>query len=87
MHVSYTHLAMYLSSLVNTMLATTATLGNFFKQFEKVAKHWQPLTMMATYRQRTGDHWRRRAMWWQSPASIGCVASTVSASVNGALPN
>ena len=53
MHVFYTHLAMYLSSYI-TMLLTTATLGNFFKQFEKVAKCWQPLAMMATY-WRTGD--------------------------------
>ena len=54
MHVPYSLLAMYLSSLVITMLATTATLGNFFKQFEKVAKSWKPLTMMATYWRRTG---------------------------------
>ena len=29
-------------------LETMATLGNFFKQFEKVAKRWRPMTMMAT---------------------------------------
>ena len=32
-----------------------ATLGNFFKQFEKVAKRWRPLTRMATNWQRTGN--------------------------------
>ena len=54
MHVSYTHQAMYLSSLVITMLATMATLGNFLKQFEKVAKLRQPLTMMAKHWRHTG---------------------------------
>ena len=58
-------------------LETMATLGNFFKQFEKVAKRWRPLTIMATYWQRPGDHWRRRAMWWQSPQLS--VATTLPA--------
>ena len=69
------------------ILATTATLGNFFKQFEKIAKCWQPLTMMVTYWHHTVDHLRPRAMCWQSPVTSGChhVASIISVSVNVAL--
>ena len=62
----------------------------FSNSLKKVAKRWQSLTMMATYWQRTGDHWRRRAMWWQFPRNLQVppccqhVANTFSASVKGA---
>ena len=77
------------SQLIFTMLVTMATLGNLFKQFDKVAKHWQPLAMMATHWQCTGNVLAiiGDRGWWQSPATIGShhVASIISASVNGAL--
>ena len=68
-----------------------------FKQFEKVAKRWQPLAMMATHWQCTvnvlaiigdggqcGGNPPQPSVATTLPASCQQVASIISASVNGA---
>ena len=72
-------------------------LGDFFKQFEKVAKRLRGLATIGDDRQCTGNllaiYWRSsmiRAMWWQLrrnhrlPQHSQHVASTISARVKGA---
>ena len=95
--LQHCHSSWRLTGNLFKMLVTTATLGDFFKQFKKVAKRLCGSATIDDGRQCTGNvlakYWRSltiRAMWWQFPRNHRLpprcqhFASTFSDSVKGA---